>query len=129
MNLLSGMSGRPGFGIRPRAALAGGLLLLAGCGGMREAPAAAAAAATAAVAPQDGLGQFLGGAAQGQSGRVVLADGGMAQMQVVRRYAAASGRECREVLVGAGRSSLYCRSEQGWTATRPLLLGSGAARP
>ncbi|WP_165838881.1 hypothetical protein [Roseicella frigidaeris] len=95
---------------------------------MRDAPATTTPPA-AAAAPRDGLGQFLGGAAQGQSGRVVLADGGLAQMQVVRSYAAASGRECREVLVGAGRSSLYCRSEQGWTATRPLLLGSGAARP
>lgn len=128
MNLVSGMSGCRTFTVRPVAAAFGGLLLLAGCGGMRETPAAAPLPPVTA-APRDGLGQFLGGAAQGQSGRVVLADGGMAQMQVVRSYAAASGRECREVLVGAGRSSLYCRSEQGWTTTRPLLLGSGAARP
>ena len=43
---------------------------------------------------------------------------------------AASGRECREVLIGTGlaeRARLVCRGEGGWVPARPLL--SGGARP
>jgi hypothetical protein len=51
---------------------------------------------------------------------------------MVRSYAAASGRECREVLVGSGmaqREQLVCRTEAGsWESSRPLLRGAGPVR-
>jgi len=54
-------------------------------------------------------------------------------MRLLRAYHAASGRECREVLVGAGfeeRSSLVCRAEDGaWAPARPLLQGGGGRTP
>ena len=61
---------------------------------------------------------------------VVPEAGGSARMRLLRSYAAASGRECREVLIGTGlaeRSRLVCRDESGWTPARPLLRGG--ARP
>jgi hypothetical protein len=52
-----------------------------------------------------------------------------------RSYFAASGRECREVLMGQGieeRSALYCNQDGAWMPARPLLKGGsggGTARP
>jgi len=88
------------------------------------------AAAPRAAAQQDALGQFVAHAAPGQESTVTMSDGRPARVQVLRAYAAASGRECREVLMGgtAGRASLLCESEGQWVATRPLL-GGGGARP
>jgi hypothetical protein len=54
-------------------------------------------------------------------------------VRLLRSYHAASGRECREVLVGAGaaaRTELVCQAEGGsWSAARPLLRGGGTGRP
>lgn len=62
----------------------------------------------------------------------MLANGQSARVRLVRAYNAASGRECREVLVGAGvaeRSRLVCAADAGvWAEARPLL-GGGATRP
>src|SRR5438552_17795 len=96
--------------------LFGALILLAGCGADRQAGTLATAPAPAA-AQQDPLGRFVATAAPGQSGTVVLADGRAAEVRVVRAYAAASGRECREVIVGAGnagRASVLCQADGQW---------------
>jgi hypothetical protein len=131
MIFVSGASGRPSTGASTPLVLFGALLLLAGCGADRQMATPAAAPAPV-VAQQDPLGQFVGSMPPGQAGTVVLADGRATQARVVRAYAAASGRECREVILGAGttgRASVLCQSEGQWVAARPLLLGSGAARP
>lgn len=110
-----------------RAALFGALLVLAGCSGA-ERMAAGPAMPAAPAAPQDALGRFLADAAPGQQGTVLLADGRPAQVRVVRAYAAASGRDCREVLLGegfGGRASLLCQADGAWMPARPLLQGSG----
>ena len=133
MIFVSGASGRPTMGTFSPIVLLGALLLLAGCGAQRQAATLAAAPVPANVpAPLDPLGRFVAAAPPGQAGTVVLADGRATQVQVVRAYAAASGRECREVILGTGgvgRASLLCQSDGQWVAARPLLLGSGAARP
>src|SRR5690349_6578426 len=108
MILVTDASGRPASGISTPVALLGALLL-AGCAGQGQPAATLASTPAPAAMPQDPLGRFVASAAPGQSGTVVLADGRATQVQVLRAYAAASGRECREVLVGgAGRSSLLC---------------------
>lgn len=128
---VSGASGRPAMGTSTPLALLGLLCLLAGCGADRQA-AMPAATPAAAMVQQDPLGQFVASTPPGQAGMVVLADGRSTEARVVRAYAAASGRECREVILGAGtagRASLLCQSEGQWVAARPLLPGSGTAPP
>jgi 17 kDa common-antigen outer membrane protein len=81
---------------------------------------------------QDPLAGFVATSAPGQQGTVTLADGQPASVRLLRGYAAASGRECREVLVGAStlsRSSLFCQADGQWVAARPLLQGGGTGRP
>ncbi|MBU8541226.1 DVU3141 family protein [Falsiroseomonas tokyonensis] len=111
-----------------------GLIALAGCSrgvgeGLFSGPAAAPASAPASTDP---VVIFAGQAAPGTSQRIALPDGQTAQVRVVRAYNAASGRECRELLVGSGmveRSRLVCAVPGGWVEARPLLRGGGAARP
>jgi hypothetical protein len=94
--------------------------------GSRAAPAAGAAGST------DPLVVWAGRAQPGAMERVALANGQTAQVRMVRAYNAASGRECRELLVGSGmveRSRLVCAVPGGWVEARPLLRGGGAARP
>ncbi len=48
-------------------------------------------------------------------------------LRFVRQYAAASGRECREVRVtqrGGDNQRLYCRAGAGWIEARPLISAS-----
>ena len=75
---------------------------------------------------------FAAQARPGVGGRVVLADGRPAAVRVLRSYQAASGRECREVLVGTGtaqRTQLVCMGENGsWAVARPLLRGAATGR-
>jgi hypothetical protein len=92
-------------------------------------PAAATAVALGARAvPDDPLLAFVAGAGPG-SESIVNGE----RVRVARAYAAASGRECREILVGAGvgeRSALVCQDPlAGWMHARPLLRGSGLGRP
>ena len=91
---------------------------------------------TAAVppAPMDPLAAFVATAPAGARGMVVLDDGSRFPARVARSYVAASGRECREVMLGSGRgerASLVCQGgpEVGgsWVVVRPLL-GGGSAR-
>lgn len=68
---------------------------------------------------------FAANAAPGAEDTVLLpATGQTARVRLVRTYAAASGRECREVQVATGggaRSRLLCRAGEGWREARPLL--------
>lgn len=109
------------------AALLGGLALLGACAATPQPPVASAPAV-----PQDPLAAFAAQATPGAQGRVTLPDGQPATVRLARSYHAASGRECREVLVGTGlgqRSQLVCQGEGGnWAATRPLLRGGGPVR-
>lgn len=85
----------------------------------------------AAPASADPVVAFAASASPGAERVVALPEaGGSARLRLLRSYNAASGRECREVLIGTGlaeRTRLVCRDEGGWTAARPLLRGG--ARP
>jgi hypothetical protein len=106
-------------------------LLLAGCGSVSLDGATAAAPAAPPV-PADPLVAFAASATPGTESRVVLVDGSPALVRMTRSYFAASGRECRELLVGSGmaqRVQLVCSGEDGaWNTARPLLPGAGAVR-
>lgn len=113
------------------------LLALAGCAGMPSLPgpgqpqAGAAEPVAAAAAPAaDPLAAFAATAAPGTEGQVPLPGAGRsARVRLLRAYHAASGHECREVLIGSGleeRSGLVCRQDGTWAAVRPLLRGSGS---
>lgn len=108
-----------------------GLGACAGRGGQQDQVGAAQAAA--AAVPADPVIAFAATARPGAESRVVLPDGRPASVRLLRSYHAASGRECREVVVGGGttqRTQLVCQAEGGtWAAARPLLRGGGATRP
>jgi len=113
-----------------------GLLVLSGCARFgatgAAAPGARGVPGTGIAASSDPVVVWAGQARPGATDRVTLANGQAAQVRLVRSYYAASGRECREVLVGAGmveRPQLVCAVPGGWAEARPLLRGGGAARP
>jgi hypothetical protein len=109
-------------------ALLAGLALLGACAG---APQQASTTAAPPL-PQDPLAAFAAQATPGAQARVTLADGQPATVRLARSYYAASGRECREVLVGTGtgqRAQVVCQDPAGgWAVARPLLRGGGAIR-
>lgn len=85
------------------------------------------------VAPiSDPVVAFAASAAPGAEESVVLPGTGQsARVRLVRAYAAASGRECREVQVrtgGGGETRLICRAGTGWREARPLVRDA-ALRP
>jgi hypothetical protein len=96
--------------------------LLAGCGSLRpDAPATQPevarifdpVAAFAADPPPSGEGQVQ-----------LLDTGETARLRVIRQYAAASGRECRELRISrrsGDQNRLFCRAGSGWIEARPLL--------
>ena len=93
-----------------------------------QVPAPSGSLAPVVVAPMDPLSQFAMNAGPGERGSVLLANGSTENARVLRAYNAASGRECREVLLGAGsaeRSQLVCGNAAGFQVTSPLLRGSG----
>lgn len=102
-------------------------LLLAGCAGVTTA-APGTPLVTAVAAPTDPLAAFAAGAQPGAASQIVLAGGQPARVRLHRAYFAASGRECREVLVGTGleeRATILCQDPVlGWSVSRPLLRGS-----
>jgi hypothetical protein len=104
-----------------------GLLLagLAGCAGGGTTPGGAGAGVGAPVPIEDPVVMFAASATPGAEDTVLLpATGQSARVRLVRAYAAASGRECREVQVATGggaRSRLLCRAGDGWREARPLL--------
>ncbi len=131
----------PGSRHRRRgAARLAALLLATGLGGcaMPAVPSfgtaqpepPAPAAAPVAARPADPLANFVAGATPGATAEVA----GFGTVRLARAYTAASGRDCREAVVGRGvdeRALVYCRGPQGWAAARPLLRSGtmGAARP
>jgi hypothetical protein len=102
-----------------------------GFGSRSAAPAATSTAAPAAIT--DPVAAFAAQSRPGAQGTVTLAGGQSASVRLVRAYQAASGRECREVLVGSGmaeRAQLVCATEGGgWAPSRPLLRGGAAGQP
>jgi hypothetical protein len=120
-----------GLGRAPLLAIALLAGVLVGCA---DGGAGQRAAVTAAPpAPTDPVVAFAAQAQPGQESRILLAGGQSTTARLARSYNAASGRECREVLLGTGaaqRSQLVCQAENGgWVASRPLLRGGGASRP
>lgn len=118
-------------GSRPRAKLkaaaaVGLLALLGGCGVQRMAATAAPNPASRHPA-SDAVSAFAAQASRNEEARVALPDGQAATLRMVRRYLAASGRECAEITVSTAteqRSQLLCQGDQGaWLAARPLLRG------
>ena len=91
-------------------------------------PAAATVAASAPAAPppapNDPLLIFIASAGPGSSSVV-----NGQTVRVARSYTAASGRDCREILLGSGlgeRSAIACLDPvSGWSLAKPLLRGSG----
>lgn len=126
---------------RPSSLLAlfslAGILIVSGCGNQNLAsrmnPNAPrpTTAATAPVVSTDPVIAFAARAQPGQNDRVTLENGQSASVRLVRSYHAASGRECRELVVGAGleeRQRLICAGETGWSDARPLLRGGTVPR-
>jgi len=107
-----------------------GALLLGACESVL--PGTQATTRAAPPSPTDPLIAFAAQATPGAERSIVLADGSPALVRMTRSYYAASGRECRELLVGAGmaqRVQLVCAGEDGaWAASRPLLQGGGVRR-
>ena len=108
-------------------------LLLGGCTQLAGTPAPMAAAPVpVAAAPMDAVVAFAASARPGSEATVTLDSGRSARVRLLRAYNAASGRECREVLVGGGieeRSRLVCQAGDQWADARPLLRGGGMQRP
>ena len=79
---------------------------------------------TAPQAP-DAVALFAASATPGSVGNVVVSETGQSvRVRLVRAYAAASGRECREVALStAAQNRLLCRSDTGWAEAQPLLRG------
>jgi hypothetical protein len=107
------------------------LVVLVGCAG--GGPAQQATPPTAPPPPTDPVVAFAAQAQPGAESRILLASGQSTPARLARSYNAASGRECREVVLGTGaaqRSQLVCKAEHGgWVAARPLLRGGGTSRP
>jgi hypothetical protein len=114
-------------------ALVFAILLLGGCAQMTGTSAPMAANPMPVVAtPMDAVVAFAASARPGAEAMVTLDTGRSARVRLLRAYNAASGRECREVLVGGGieeRSRLVCQSGDQWADARPLLRGGGMQRP
>lgn len=131
------------------AMLAAVLALVGGCaefsgnllgGNLFGNGAADTASPQPAAEPTDPLAAFAAQARPGAEATVAdPATGRAVRVRLVRAYAAASGRECREVALlgtgvsvagGGGPRRLICRGEGGvWTEARPLLRSGIAAAP
>ncbi len=101
--------------------------LLSGLSSPNVPPPVGSAAAPVRVAT-DPLSQFALASGPGTEGSIINASGVSERARVLRAYTAASGRECREILMGNGgaeRSELVCGDAGGFQVARPLLRGSG----
>ncbi len=127
------LAGR-GAGVRALALVGACAMALPGCAVVPGSRAAVPAAPVAAVrAPSDPVVAFAAVARPGAETVIALPDSGRsARVRVLRAYHAASGRECRELLLGAGadeRSRTVCETDGQWADARPLLRGGGLQRP
>lgn len=102
------------------------VLVAAGCANNQVAPQAD----IPAPVTNDPVALFAASASPGSEGNVVLPETGQSvRVRMIRSYAAASGRECREIGVGPSLSQrVVCRAGDGWVMARPLLSGSTAIR-
>lgn len=104
-------------------------LLLTGCGNMPANPPAGAPEVSRILDP---VAAFAADPPTSGDGLVQLADTGeTARLRITRQYAAASGRECREVRVsrrGGDQNRLFCRAGTGWIEARPLLSQAGVGQ-
>jgi len=98
------------------------LLSLVGCGSMADR------APTATSEPMrilDPVVAFAADPSVNGEAQVVLPDTGeTVRLRMVRQYAAASGRECREVRVAyrsGEQNRLFCRAGTGWIEARQLV--------
>ncbi len=77
--------------------------------------------------PMDPLAEFAMANPPGNEG-TVLVNGVPERARVLRAYNAASGLECREMILGSGgseRAQLACGDAGGYQLAQPLLRGSG----
>ncbi len=98
------------------------VLAIFGCAGNGAAPRVDGQPAVT----NDPIALFAASSSPGAEGTVVLADTGQAvRVRLMRAYAAASGRECREVAVGPSQAvRLICNADGAWIPARPLLSGT-----
>ena len=122
----SGLKGSRCLRAVPILTLAAALL---GCQatGPEDVPGAAAPSR-----PADPVAAFAARATPGAEDQVLIPETGqIARLRLVRAYYAASGRECREVLLrtagGAEGSRLLCNDGRAWVDSRPLI-GRAPAR-
>jgi hypothetical protein len=103
------------------------MAILTGCA-QPPSPNSGSAGAPATAAPMapsaDPVAAFVARAEPGATAEIP----GQGTARLGRSYNAASGRECREVMLGRGaeeRALVYCRGEgqQGWSPARSLLRG------
>lgn len=115
-----------GGGRGKAAGMLGIALLMAGCAETGVAPAPGAEGPVAPIS--DPVVAFAASAGPGAEETVTLPSTGQTvRLRLVRAYAAASGRECREVQMGTGSGSasrLLCGAGTGWREARPLIRGS-----
>ncbi|MDB5372472.1 MAG: hypothetical protein JWP04_1114 [Belnapia sp.] len=139
MNVASG-AGAPHerFAAGRLLALAGLLAALGGCAALQSGAAPGDMAPVEAVQPMDAVASFAASARPGAESVILVPETGRnTRVRLMRAYNAASGRECREVLIGTGgeeRSRLVCQvgGQAGgsqWADARPLLRGGGSQRP
>jgi hypothetical protein len=99
--------------------------LLAGCGGPAGSGRTGEAVPAAPRPILDPIAAFAADPPTEAQAQVFLADRNEAvTLRIVRQYAAASGRECREVRVsqrGGDSLRLFCRAGTGWIEARPLV--------
>lgn len=103
----------------------GALVALGVLAGCAEPTAVISPGGDTPAAITDPVVAFAANASPGAEDSVVLPETGQsARLRMVRAYAAASGRECREVQVntsGTAQVRLLCRAGTGWREARPLL--------
>ena len=115
---------------KPRGFALLALLLMAGCGSLGETSGAANSSPTPPNRILDPIAAFAADPPGNGQAQVFLADRNeTVTLRFVRQYAAASGRECREVRVtqrGGDNQRLFCRAGAGWIEARPLISASAA---
>ena len=104
------------------------LVPLVGCSGMAGVGGQGDTAAAPPNRILDPIAAFAAEPPGNGQALVFLADRNeIVTLRFVRQYAAASGRECREVRVtqrGGDNQRLYCRAGAGWIEARPLISAS-----
>lgn len=104
-----------------------GIIVLSGCNA-RDHATASHPVTVDLPASGDVVANFVRQANTKDEAQVLLADGRTATLRMVRQYFAASGRDCREVLMRTGSAQnlrLACKADDGTWVSTPSLLGGG----